>query len=292
MLMPFEFYSDVTCEPSQNFVVNKSFFIKRKPKNKNVSEWIDYFFELKQENDTPHISIIFPAGCSKFIVHKKTVPEISNLHNITWKKLPKQYVYISQKTAHLTKLPKKLHVFGVKFFPWSAFPFIDTSLINPKLSRQPATILFPEEFLKKINTLPFDDWQQKIETFITEKLSEISLPHNYFIIKQFCQNLLKNPDTEMDIPFGKRQFQRLFKQYTFHTLSEFKKLHRFQNVLEKAESVKLLTELAYECQYADQSHFVKDFKSITGLTPKKYFSDPLLCKVSSEYFAMKMKSND
>jgi AraC-like DNA-binding protein len=31
-----------------------------------------------------------------------------------------------------------------------------------------------------------------------------------------------------------------------------------------------LTELAYNLQFADQSHFIKEFRHYTGLDPKKF----------------------
>jgi AraC-like DNA-binding protein len=31
-----------------------------------------------------------------------------------------------------------------------------------------------------------------------------------------------------------------------------------------------LTSIAYGCGYFDQSHFIKEFKSFTGLTPSAY----------------------
>jgi AraC-like DNA-binding protein len=33
-----------------------------------------------------------------------------------------------------------------------------------------------------------------------------------------------------------------------------------------------LTSIAYDCGYFDQSHFIKEFKSFTGLTPSGYSS--------------------
>jgi AraC-like DNA-binding protein len=32
-----------------------------------------------------------------------------------------------------------------------------------------------------------------------------------------------------------------------------------------------MTELSYESDYFDQSHFISDFKSFCGLIPKQYF---------------------
>jgi AraC-like DNA-binding protein len=36
-----------------------------------------------------------------------------------------------------------------------------------------------------------------------------------------------------------------------------------------------LTDLAYENEYFDQAHFIKDFKEFTGLTPKEFYGDNL-----------------
>ncbi|MGB1004752.1 MAG: helix-turn-helix domain-containing protein [Salibacteraceae bacterium] len=30
------------------------------------------------------------------------------------------------------------------------------------------------------------------------------------------------------------------------------------------------TEIAYECGFADQSHFIRTFKNLNGFTPKQY----------------------
>ena len=35
-----------------------------------------------------------------------------------------------------------------------------------------------------------------------------------------------------------------------------------------------LTELASVLGYADQAHFVRDFRAVTGLTPGKYAAEP------------------
>ena len=36
-----------------------------------------------------------------------------------------------------------------------------------------------------------------------------------------------------------------------------------------------LTDLAYENEYFDQSHFIKDFKEFTGISPKEFYGDDL-----------------
>lgn len=43
-----------------------------------------------------------------------------------------------------------------------------------------------------------------------------------------------------------------------------------------------LTTLAYEGNYYDQAHFIKNFKIFTGVSPKKFFDDQL--RLSTFFF--------
>jgi AraC-like DNA-binding protein len=70
-----------------------------------------------------------------------------------------------------------------------------------------------------------------------------------------------------------RQFERNFKQFAGFSPKLFSRIVRFQTALAKyGNSGKSLAEIAYECGYYDQSHFVHDFKEFSGHNPKEYFS--------------------
>lgn len=57
------------------------------------------------------------------------------------------------------------------------------------------------------------------------------------------------------------------------TAVEYRNIHRFRNTLKKYREQKNLTELSYENLFYDQSHFIKTFKSLTGLNPKSFFKN-------------------
>lgn len=52
------------------------------------------------------------------------------------------------------------------------------------------------------------------------------------------------------------------------------RMHTFLNKLIHFYPQESLTSLAYDAQYADQSHLIKSFKKITGITPTRYLAAP------------------
>jgi len=72
--------------------------------------------------------------------------------------------------------------------------------------------------------------------------------------------------------YTERHIERKFNEYVGTTPKRFSnivKLHIFLKEL-KANSNNNLTQIAYEAGYADQSHLIKEFKKITGMSPKIY----------------------
>jgi AraC-like DNA-binding protein len=51
-----------------------------------------------------------------------------------------------------------------------------------------------------------------------------------------------------------------------------------------------LTRLAYDLQYFDQSHFIHDFRSLIGLTPKEFFKNPDLTNDFYNYSRLRFSS--
>lgn len=69
-----------------------------------------------------------------------------------------------------------------------------------------------------------------------------------------------------------RKLQRLFNQYVGISPKTVIQLYRLQNAAECIERGLAcdLGKLSQDLGYHDQSHFIKDFKSIIGSTPEEY----------------------
>lgn len=70
-----------------------------------------------------------------------------------------------------------------------------------------------------------------------------------------------------------RQFERNFKEFAGFSPKLYSRIIRFQAAIEKYKDKNhSLTQIAYDCGYYDQSHFIHDFKEFSGYHPKTYFN--------------------
>ncbi|MFR6075884.1 MAG: helix-turn-helix transcriptional regulator [Ruminococcus sp.] len=77
-----------------------------------------------------------------------------------------------------------------------------------------------------------------------------------------------------DTGYTPRYIDKCFRNETGLSPKQLAKIVRFQTAVsalnQNQHTGRSLTEIAADLGYFDQSHFVHDFKTYTGLTPKKY----------------------
>lgn len=81
-----------------------------------------------------------------------------------------------------------------------------------------------------------------------------------------------------------RQYERQFSSCIGVTPVQFLRIVRFQNTIHtRGKNPEIsLTSLAADCGYYDQSHMISEFRKLSGLTPREFFSN---CDSTSDYFA-------
>lgn len=84
---------------------------------------------------------------------------------------------------------------------------------------------------------------------------------------------------------NRRQLERKFSSVIGLSPKQLSKIIRLQSTLKMLlkDEFTSLSALAYEGNYYDQAHFIKDFKEFTGLTPKEFYADNL--KMSSLFYS-------
>ena len=175
-------------------------------------------------------------------------------------------------------------VFGAKFRPGGFYPFMQqpvSSLADRPLDIReifdvdgPATeelllsqegeaamVELAERFIKP--KLPVQD---ESVTLINQMVDWIMAQRDVTKVDQLCAAFHIN----------KRTLQRLFDQYVgVSPKSRAIQLYRLQNAAETLDRGPShdWTQLSLELGYHDQSHFIKDFKAVIGVTPEQYASD-------------------
>ncbi len=132
---------------------------------------------------------------------------------------------------------------------------LEDKLFNSKNNNQ--RIIYLENFLLK--RLIFDKDFDRVEHAI--KLIENSKG------QIITQNLAQ------EVCLGIKQFERFFSKYVGINPKKYTSIIRFQNVIKMKREFKELnmTQLAFDNEYYDQSHFIHDFKNLTDLTPYAFF---------------------
>lgn len=102
--------------------------------------------------------------------------------------------------------------------------------------------------------------EKQEDKLVLEAIKSIYISKGTLKIKELADSLFISQS-----PFEKR-----FRKIVGTSPKKFASLVRFNSVLETMNSEKPLTEIGYENNYFDQSHFIKDFKQFTGETPEKF----------------------
>lgn len=192
---------------------------------------------------------------------------------------------MGQRTKSYDILPVgNVDTFAICFYPVGFVNFVKSPLENLVDKETPITELFGEAEANELERQMIQaiDTQKRIdiiETFLLKKLNERTTISN--IVKSTVDTLLKtNGTTPINVILKddiskRKQLERHFKKQIGISPKQLGKAIRLQANLhlllnKKSET---LTDIAYENEYFDQNHFIKDFKELVGVTPKEFLGN-------------------
>lgn len=177
---------------------------------------------------------------------------------------------------------------GVKFFPHSAAYFLDDAIgqFNDQVSDLGSILGNPVKQLHhRLQATPRTaDRIALLESFLVSRLTggekrSFRIDRVGHILKTMAIHPADAAETRINAiatrhGITSRYLNKLLYQHTGLTPVSFNKIRRFQFSLRLiARNDQPLTSIAYESGYFDQSHFIKEFKSFTGLTPSAYLKN-------------------
>lgn len=242
-----------------------------------LSNYIDRFYIFEKScTDSFELPAILPGTGLELLFYLDKPLSIKN------KRLPKAHIVCPRKIVHFDK-EKKVSFISVRFKSgafrhFSSIPF--SELNNSYFSVQDLWKEKGNSLLSELKAIPETELKiQKIESFLSEMFSDyhdskndkwdVILDELYY---NFDSNTIERLAQKANLSL--RQFERGFKSQFGITAKGFQKITRFQNVVKQ---ILLNREPDYletilDNGYFDQSHFIKEFKSLTKKTPLEYFS--------------------
>ena len=177
-----------------------------------------------------------------------------------------------------------VNTFAIRFYPYGFANFVSEPIKNLADKETPLALLFEEKSAKDLEQqiIEATNVQQRIaimETFLLSKLNE--KPTIDTIVKTTIDTLLA---TKGSSPINvilkedlskRRQLERKFKKQIGMSPKQLGKVIRLQAALKMLlnKQRESLTHIAYETDYYDQAHFIKDFKEFTGTNPNEFLSN-------------------
>ncbi len=202
---------------------------------------------------------------------------------------------VGQITEPFTIQPLgEVHCFATRFYPYGVANFINAPLKKLENKETPITELFEESIANELEQkiIQASDTQQRIqiiETFLLNKLHETATIDH--IVKSTVDILFETSGSspiksilKEDLS-KRRQLERKFLKQIGMSPKQLSKVVRLQTALKMLinQKTETLTQIAYESEYYDQNHFIKDFKEFTGTTPKEFLTDDQLILSSLFY---------
>ena len=257
---------------------------------KELQPYIRYYWVFK--SNQPLNTLTFPIGCPQIIFHKQTplyIPELRTVQS--------EFTVSGQ-----VNYPSHLYADGnvemivVVFQPYTLKAFLNLP-ISLLQNQEVSGYDLESKYLKQLATQIFDCENTNlcislIEQWLLSQIADVLTSKTAYNIKRITAAIKQlfaisaTPVTELASVacLSKKQFERLFNEVVGVNPKEYARIVRFQ------KSLKLLqhcsedanqAQLAYQCGYADQSHFIREFKQFSGYTPLSLLN---VCKPYSDLF--------
>lgn len=223
----------------------------------------------------------YPEGVFELIIQSDRSVLQKNSNESIWRQREVAFVSGLHQQSFQLKIPPETEFTSVRF-KHGAFKYLFSGRLNDFINQTvPIIDLWSSEGKKlqsKFNNASC--YQQKVlalADFVETKIN--SKKHS--IIDGCVDAILSNNGVVNLIELERRarlspaQFRKRFREEVGLPPKKFAKVIRIKSIideLERSKSQSSLTEVVYNFGYFDQSHFIKDFKSIIGVTPTMFTS--------------------
>jgi len=223
---------------------------------------------------TGHLFIIFELdGFTRNTFDNKTLEPDRTFTKVWISGMHKNYLSIS---AH-----QNSEMFVIQFKPFGSYPFLHLPVEQLNEQVVPANQLLGEEVLvlreQILNAADVKDKFKHAEQWLENRYKETNVPESELLI--IFEKLLKSPISDHQqivesYPKTQKHLISQFKKYGGLTPKVLHRIVRFNEVLQQIHHKQQIawSQIAYQCGFTDQSHFIKEFKEFSGFNPQEFIN--------------------
>lgn len=246
--------------------------------------YIRHYYIFESDSAIEFEDTVFPSGNMEVIFNLGAGTWESSVDN-QFRQTPPIELW-GQITKPLAIRSRGKHtMLGIRFLTHAAACFFEDeiSLFNDQVADLSAIIGNPVKVLhaQLLETTALNSRISLIESFLLKRLALNEKKSSKIDkVAHILTSIKKDPE-ENNIGhiasthgITTRYLHKLIHQHTGLSPKSFNKISRFQHSLRLiTKNEQPFTSIAYDCGYFDQSHFIRDFKSFTGVTPSAYLEN-------------------
>jgi YesN/AraC family two-component response regulator len=259
-----------------------------KPESTLLKEYIEFFYVLTRTKDEKDEMYLTFPNRFVYVAIDSQAESVSEKHKISISfdknrrfssKLNAKYVkpLCIEYTGEMNEINIAFKPLGINAFLENNLEFYtDCGVTNAKFIPYND---FEETMLNILSLSKDEDKMKALETYLISKYKGFKHPFLKSVIDEMTNQESENMSLQAIAEKHNISHKTLIAQFKKHvckTPSDFRKIIRFRNAMSRKNidnPTDNLTDITYALNYFDQSHMVKDFKALTGFTPKEFFKN-------------------
>jgi AraC-like DNA-binding protein len=247
-------------------------YSERRP-SRSLAPWVECYWAIRAADAPGLPNRVLPDGCADLIVG---IPD-----------LPGPVAVGTMRTAAVYPLAGAVDLFGIRFHPGGALPFLGVPLGELTDRRIPLDDLWGPAARAFADVMEPDSLQARAahaERVLGTRLRssqrrDDDLVRHAVALLRRARGSVGVREAAAALGVGERRLQRAFDHAVGLGPKALARVLRFRRLLAAIDRARTTgaparwAALALEAGYADQPHLVREFKALAGVTPSRYAAE-------------------
>jgi len=242
---------------------SRSWYVETPP-SQALAPWVACFWSVTGSVAGAQTDRVLPDGCADLII------------DVGLGRAP--YVAGTMRRALVVPFAGRVDMFGVRCHPGRALAFLDAPLFELTDRIVPLGELWgplADTLLDAFSGAARHERVAIVERILLERLrrgrADDALAAHAIALFQRARGGVGVREVATALGVGERRLERVFDRCVGLTPKELARVLRFAQVVRRIETGRLTwTDVAFGAGYADQAHFVREFRALAGVTPTAY----------------------